>query len=137
MTEPLNRDEILALLERLGAAADAEALAAARALHAAVTDAGIAWDDLLVSEDEGDDGNAAEAEDVETGEPAAAPVPGGKTDRDAAALALIKKFLARPGITEAFRDEMEGYKADIAKGTFADEDHRYLSALDKRLSGKG
>ena len=135
MTEPLNRDEILALLERLGAADDAEALAAARALHAAVTDAGMAWDDLLVSED--DDGDAAEAEDAETGEPAATPVPGRKTDRDAAALALIKKFLARPGITEAFRDEMEGYKADIAEGTFADEDHRYLSALDKRLSGKG
>jgi hypothetical protein len=139
MTEPLNRDEIIALLDRLGGDDDADVLAAARALHIAIADAGTAWADLLVPEDAGDTGAAADtdvatvATDLNT--VAEAEVPAGKAGRDAGALALIDKLLARPGVTEAFRREMEGYRHDIAEGAFEDADHRYLGALHKRLSG--
>ena len=141
MMEPLNRDEIVALLERLGGDDDADVLAAARALHIAIADAGTAWADLLVPEDAGDTGGAADtdvatvATDLDT--VAEAEVPAGKAGRDAGALALIDKLLARPGVTEAFRREMEGYRHDIAEGAFEDADRRYLGALHKRLSAKG
>ncbi len=145
MTEPLNRDEIVALLERLGGDDDADVIAAARALHIAIADAGTAWADLLVPEDAGDTGGAADTDvdtDVDTvaaglDTVAEADVPAGKAGRDAGALALIDKLLARPGVTEAFRREMEGYRHDIAEGAFEDADHRYLGALHKRLSAKG
>ncbi len=134
MTEPLNRDEIIALLERLGEEDDAAVLEAARALHASVAESGTSWADLLVPEGGGEAADAApEAADTAP-EAAAAPTGGGGGGGDA--LALIDKLLARSGITEDFRREMEGYKADIADGTFADADLKYLRALDKRLSGK-
>lgn len=148
MTESLNRDEIIALLERLGGDADTDVLAAARALHAATTNAGIAWADLLVPEDTGDvvDSVADEPveavadESVETvaDEPVEAVVepPAEASARDAEALALIEKLLARSGITETFRDEMAGYKRDIADGAFEGSDYTYLVALQKRLSRK-
>ncbi|UCH75319.1 MAG: hypothetical protein JSU82_05605 [Rhodospirillales bacterium] len=128
MTEPLNREEIIALLKRLGEADDAAVLEAGRALHAMVTDADTGWDDLLVSQD----GVETEAADT-----AAAPVPADPGSRDGEAMALIDKLLARPGITEDFRREMEGYRADIGDGDFTDSDLKYLRAVDKRLSGKG
>lgn len=129
MTEPLKRDEIVALLERLGGDDDADVLTAAHALHAAVTDAGIGWNELLAGADPGEAGTADTAAD----QPATAPAPGD----GGGALVLIDKLLARPGITEDFRREMEGYRSDIAQDAFTDDDHRYLLALDKRLSGKG
>ena len=90
MTEPLNRDEIIALLERLGRGDDADVLAAARALHAAVTNAGTAWAELLVPEDSGDtaavDTGVADLDtgvaDLDTG---AADVDTGADDLDTAA----------------------------------------------------
>lgn len=130
MTEPLNRNEIIALLERLGGDDDADVLTAARTLHAATADAGTAWADLLVPENDGDTG-AAEPAAVEV------TIPTDATGRDAEALALIKKLLARSGVTETFREEMEGYQRDIAEGEFENADYQYLVALQKRLSGKG
>ncbi len=177
MTEPLNRGDIIALLQRLGGGDDAEVLEAARALHAAVAGAGTNWEALLVPEDAGDSG--AEADDgvdedladdgvdedvaddgvdedvaddgvdedvaddgvdedvAETPAPAEPEPPAGKHGQNAKALALIDKLLARPNVTEAFREEMAGYKADIAEGDFTDADYKYLRALAKRLSGKG
>jgi hypothetical protein len=135
MTESLNRDEIIALLERLGGDADTDVLAAARALHAATTDAGIAWADLLVPEDTGDSGVVVDSVADEPAEAVAEP-PADASARDAEALALIEKLLARSGITETFRDEMAGYKRDIADGAFESSDYTYLVALQKRLAGK-
>ena len=48
------------------------------------------------------------------------------------ALALIGKLLARSGISEDFREELEGYKTDIAEGEFNEADHRYIRAVFKR-----
>jgi len=129
MTESLDREEIVALLERLGGEDDADVLKSARALHAMVTAAGIGWGELL----SGHGAKTADSEEAGADRPAESDISGG----NAAALALIEKFLARPGITEEFRREMEGYRSDIAEGVFGADDHRYLVALDKRLSAEG
>jgi len=129
MNEQLDRDEILALLERLGGEDDADVLDSARTLHAMVTAAGVGWDELLT----GHGAKTADSEEAAADRPVESDVSG---DNDAA-LALIEKFLARPGITEEFRREMEGYRSDIAEGVFGADDHRYLVALDKRLSAEG
>jgi len=53
---------------------------------------------------------------------------------NAQSLLLIDKMLAKPDISEDFRGELEGYKADMAAGEFDDGDHRYIRALYDRLS---
>ncbi len=49
-------------------------------------------------------------------------------------IALIDKLLAKSDITSDMREELEGYKTDIAAGEFDTRDRRYLSAVYKRLS---
>ena len=46
----LNRERIIELLDRLGSEDDAKVVAAARALHKEVTEAGLGWDALLTPE---------------------------------------------------------------------------------------
>lgn len=48
--------------------------------------------------------------------------------------ALIEELLERPGISDQFRDELEGYKTDMADGNFEARDHRYVRALHARLN---
>jgi len=47
MAKP-DRSVFIALLQRLGAESDEEALAAARELHRAMVESGLSWDDLLI-----------------------------------------------------------------------------------------
>lgn len=71
----LDRSTFIALLNRLGAADDAEVLAAARELHATIIENGVTWDSLLVpdsapeeiedEEEDEDDEIDAEDEDEE------------------------------------------------------------------------
>ena len=51
MSDALERDTVIELLDKLGSEQDEDVLAAARALHAQITDAGAEWEDLLVGED--------------------------------------------------------------------------------------
>ena len=143
MTEALNRDELIQLLDKLGSEDDAEVLAAARDAQARVAAADLGWDDLLVPEQ-------AAAQDDDEEEPAAEadqPEPpsdvsdagdvgdgGDGGDGDAEALALIGKLLARKDISQELRDELEGYRVDISEGEFVDADRRYLRAMHQRLS---
>jgi hypothetical protein len=134
MTNRLDRDELISLLETLGSDNDEEALAAARVLDTKVAAAETTWSALLSSavgaavpetpEDGPEDGDnpalVAPAEDA--------------AGRNAQSLALIEKLLARGGHSDAFREELEGYKADIAAGEFDEGDHNYLRAVYKRLS---
>ena len=167
MTEPLKRDEVVGLLERLGSEPDEEVLEAARQVHARITAAGMTWDDLLVpdqadsvtddsddtgdTDDIGDADDADDAEDTddtddtddaddaddagyedpddESAEPAAE-----AAGKNAESLTLIDKLLAKSGISQDLREELEGYKADIAEGDFGDGDRRYLRAINARLS---
>ncbi len=48
MTEPLDRDVVIRLLDQLGGDQDADVLEAARDLHAQITAAGLNWDELLM-----------------------------------------------------------------------------------------
>ncbi len=138
MTEPLERDNVIALLKGLGSDQDEEVLEAARQVHAQITAAGMTWEDLLVPDVAADDGDDAEFQDTEdeTPEPPAeTPEPPAKTAKTAAdSLALIDQLLAKPGISEDLREELKSYKTDIAEGEFQEADRRYLRAVHARLS---
>ena len=167
MTEPLERDEVVGLLTRLGSERDEEVLEAARQVHARLTAAGMTWDDLLVPDqaddetedfdeaddsddtddaddaddsddtDDADDADDAEYEDEEdeededdeSAEPTAE-----TAGKNAEALTLIGKLLAKSGISQDLREELQGYKTDIAEGDFREADRRYLQAISERLS---
>ena len=158
MTEPLKRDEVVGLLKRLGSEQDEDVLEAAHQVHARITAAGMTWDDLLVpdqaaddaddaedtddfddtddtedTDDTGDadDADAAEYEDLEdeSAEPAAE-----TAGKNAASLTLIGKLRAKSGISQDWREELDGYKADNAEGDFGEGDRRYLRAISERLS---
>ncbi len=136
MTEPLEREELVALLNKLGSADDAEVLAAARDLHGRVEAAETTWEALIASEDQGlaaedalDEADEFLPEAAEEEERS----PEAQNADNAEALALIEKLLARPDTSEDLREELEGYKTDIAEGEFTAADHRYLRALVARL----
>jgi len=136
MSEAPERDTVIDLLDRLGSERDEDVLAAARALHAQITNAGMRWQDLLV----GDEAAAPDepAVDDETGETNDEDDTAGPATRftgdESETPALIDKLLAREGNSEAFREELEEYKTDLANGNFDPADHRYIQALYARLS---
>ena len=146
MTEALNRDELIQLLDKLGSEDDAEVLAAARDAQARVAAADLGWDDLLVPEqaaaqDDDEEEPAAETDQPappsdagDTGDVGDAEDTGDGGGGDAEALALIGKLLARKDISQELRDELEGYRVDISEGEFVDADRRYLRAMHQRLS---
>ena len=182
MTEPLSRDDAIELLKKLGGERDEDVLEAAREIHARITAADMAWEQLLVSEDgadepddfddadefddddtgeddtgedgtgedgtgEDDTGDEGTGED-DTGEDDESPDPEDKDEspdpededakparaKDVESLALIEKLLAKSNISADLREELKGYKTDIAEREFDARDRRYISAIDKRLS---
>jgi len=149
----LNRERIIELLNRLGSDDDAEVVGTARTLHGEVTAAGLGWDALLIPEDYEDpaieDDDLEEEEDEADPDPDPDPEPepepeinidpeafAGKVSdsRDAESLALIERLLARRQLGEATREELKGYKEDIAEGDFEESDRKYLRALHARIS---
>ncbi len=140
MAEPLERETVVALLEKLGGADDAEVLAAARELHSHIEAADLSWDELIVPEDaediEDDDEDALdEAEEFlpEAGDTEEEHSPEQRQVADAESLALIDKLLAGAAQSKELREELKGYKEDIAEGEFTAADRRYLRALAARL----
>jgi hypothetical protein len=159
MSDALERNTVIDLLERLGSERDEDVLAAARALHAQITEAGMNWQDLLVGDeaatpdepaidvsidddeidvdeidvDEIDvdeiDVDEIDVDEEETTEPATR-----FTGDESKTPELIEKLLAREGNSEEFRAELEEYKTDLAKGDFEPSDHRYIQALYARLT---
>jgi len=140
MSDELNRGELISLLEGLGDDADVQVIEAARTIHQRVTSTGVTWDELLVPEDvdepdeevdepdEEPDDDLDEDIGLEPGE--GAPL---EQDKHAVALALIDDLLARD-ISETAREELLGYKEDIAEGEFDGSDLKYLRALGARLT---
>jgi MoxR-like ATPase len=57
---------------------------------------------------------------------------GDKDDSDTAR-ALIEELLERPGISDQFREELEGYQTDIGTRDFEKKDEQYIRALYARL----
>lgn len=129
MTETLDRDELIGLLNSLGSEDDAEALAAARRAQALVAEAGVSWDELLVPEESAEEDRELDEEPTEAEEEP----PAEAAEKNAESLALIGKLLARKDISQELRDELEGYKADIAEGDFTEADRKYLRAVSQRL----
>jgi hypothetical protein len=171
MTEPIPREDVIELLNRLGSDRDEDVLEAAREVHARITAGNMTWDQLLVPDhaddaddaddesnddeiddesdddesdddesddsDDSDDSDAIESSDSdeEATEPAgAAGAKNAKNAKNAESLALIDKLLAMRGISTDLREELKGYKTDIAEGEFETRDHRYLRAVHARLS---
>ncbi len=163
MAGDLDRDGIIGLLESLGSERDEDVLEAAREIHAQVTAASVTWDVLLAPDAAAEDeapGGTAEEEDEDAaergeadGEDAAereeadgedaqfaeaegedvAPTPA--RDRgNKESLALITRLLAKSDISKDMREELQGYKEDIAEGEFEDMDRKYLRALHARLT---
>ena len=156
MTEPLNREEVIDLLQQLGSEQDSEVLESARRVHAQVTGAGLSWEELLVGDEpapeiaqepevEHEEEPAEEPESEPESEPEAEPAhdtgyddekgetPAEMAEKNAASLALIAKLLAKSDISDSFREELDEYKKDIAAGDFMEADRRYVAALHKRL----
>jgi hypothetical protein len=147
MGDELNRGELISLLERLGDDADERAIEAARTIHQRVTSTGVTWDELLVpegvdepGEDPDDDLDEDEDEDIGLGPEEGAPLEQSKDEgtpleqgKHAVALALIDDLLARD-ISETAREELLGYREDIAEGEFDGSDLTYLRALGARLT---
>ena len=136
MAEPLDRDEVIRLLDQLGSEQDADVLEAARELHAQIIAADMDWDELLTpdaSTEPDEDEDEEEAEDSEH-ERLDAPLPTGKVGKDADTLTLIETLLAKTGRSDSLREELEEYKIDIAQGDFGPKDHNYVRALYDRLT---
>ena len=138
MTEPLDRDDVIRLLDQLGGDQDADVLEAARDLHAQITAAGLNWDELLMPDvdtavDSTDTGETAVPDDSDQDHDDAA-LSAGKKGKNAETLALIEKLLAKPDRSDALREELKEYKEDIAQGEFNAKDHQYVSALYARLA---
>ncbi len=136
MSDGLDRDELISLLETLGSENDEEALAAARVLHGKVSAAGVTWDALLAERSGGPEDESEEEEaGLDLGDLGDLDkLPGDSAAKNAESLKLIGKLLAKSDISEDLRRELEDYKTDIAENDFSDSDHRYLRALCKRLS---
>jgi hypothetical protein len=137
----LDRQEFIRLLEKLGSDNEAEALSAARDLHAKVTVAGVSWDSLLAPDDEEDPGEEAAAyganDDDGAGDEQVLTAPdadlGELSEADKAeALSLIEQ-IAGMKVSAQTKGELEDYKRDIAAGEFLQSDLRYLRALQRRL----
>ncbi len=54
--------------------------------------------------------------------------------KNAETIALIDQLLAKSHVSSDMREELEGYKIDIAEGEFEERDRRYIRAVHKRLS---
>lgn len=143
MTEELNREHLIQLLERLGGEEDADVLAAAREASSCVGDAGLSWDDILVigkdSETDDDDGEDDDDgdDDFQAGDEPDAEAGDSGAGENAQVLKLIEGLLARTEISDDLRDELTGYKEDIAEGEFEASDRNYVRALHKRLTKRG
>ena len=119
-----DRTGFIALLEQLRQDDDAAVVAAARDITARMDAAGLTWEALIVG--------AEPEDDLDDGDDSTEFVPVSDASGDAE---LIDTLLARGDLSEDTRDELLGYKQDIAEGEFTAADSQYLQALAKRLSG--
>ena len=139
MSERLERNQVIELLEKLGSEQDQDALAAARMLHSQITESGMGWDDLLVGDkpeaEEQPQDDSLPDEDDNIADDAVEPDTRFTGD-ETQTLSLIEKLLARDSISSEFREELEEYKTSISDGIFEANDHRYVHAVYARLTKK-
>lgn len=128
MMTPEQRAELIEGLNSLAEDDDPSALAAARKASEIVASLNSSWDELLISaEPETDEETAPPAEESELDEQPAS------SEESRHGLKLIETLLSRRNLFEGTREELHGYKEDIAAGEFQPDDLRYLKALSRRL----
>ncbi len=133
----LDRPGIIELLGRLGAESDESVLAAARQLHAKVSQSGLTWDELLRTDlamagadvDAQRDDGPVDGTDDKPVEPEGELSAADKAE----ALRLIDRLLARKNLSNTLREDLADLKRSIADGSFDAMDSRYVRALVKRL----
>ncbi len=148
MRTDLERDDFIALLEKLKGEDEADILAAVRDLNAKMTVAGVSWDDLLISQDDTpaatdySDDDEDEDEDEDEGEGEGEVEQAEDDDSDLKPLSAEEKVEAASliaairgmEISDLTKDELEEYEDDLEHGEFEQMDLRYLKALKARLS---
>ena len=145
MRTDLERDDFIALLEKLKSEDEAEVLAAVRDLNAKMTVAGVTWDDLLMSQDDApaasDYSNEDEDEDEEEDEDEVEQTSDDddsdlnplSAEEKAEAASLIAAIRGME-ISDLTKDELKEYEDDLEHGEFEQMDFRYHKALKARLS---
>jgi hypothetical protein len=106
-----DRESFLALLGRLGGPDDADVLAAAREASRRVAASGLDWEELL------------------------RPPPAPRIEVSGDDAELIERLLATASVGEATKDELRGFRDDLAKGALDAADRKYIRALARRLGG--
>tara|TARA_B100000315_G_scaffold123899_1_gene113904 strand:+ start:10349 stop:10786 length:438 start_codon:yes stop_codon:yes gene_type:complete len=144
MRTDLERDDFIALLEKLKSDDEADVLAAARDINAKMTVAGVNWDDLLMSQDDvvaESDHSYDEDEEDEDDEESGAEDDGGDDDElnplsaeEKAEASSLIAAIRNMEISDLTKDELEEYEDDLEHGEFEQMDLRYLRALKTRLS---
>ncbi len=127
----MDRDNFIALLERLGDRDDDVALDAARTIHARVADSGFGWTDLLVPAPSDAAADTPQAAPV----PQADPPPAPTLTVDGDIIAVLDGLLAHPEISTDTRLDLQAMKDDAESGRLDPGDERYARALAVRLSG--
>jgi hypothetical protein len=138
MQKDLERDDFLVLLEKLRSEEDGVILTTVNDINTKMLDAGVSWDDLLISQDdiqEEDD----EDEDVinhedETEDDSNDTFEPLNDEEKREAESLIGAIRGMK-VSAATKKELDEYVEDINEGEFELMDLRYLRALKERLSG--
>ena len=132
MMTPEQRSELIEGLNGLADADDPSALATARKISGIVASLDSSWDELLIPAelDEDEDEDEDEALFAAEQSPDEQPVP---SEDGRKALKLIESLMSRRSLYEGTREELRGYKEDIAAGEFLADDLHYLKALSRRL----
>jgi len=136
MQTDLNRDEFLELLEKLSSTKKSDVLSIVEEINNKMSNAGVTWDQLLISSqaeeeeevEESDDDEVINIEDVE--ESKSQPI--SKTE-----ITEVKKLIqAIDAISksDATKQELREYEEDLKEGDFEQMDLQYLRALKDRLS---
>ena len=158
MSEPLDRQQVIELLNDLGKAQDEDVLSAARSLNSRITNSGLSWGDLLVADQSGveevtqdkeivdsveglnnetNKGSVVPDDPVERIEESSQPEPSESAEisvDETQTLTLIKELLAADRFSSDLHEELEEYITEIADGTFNPSDHQYIHHLYARLT---
>jgi len=126
----VDRTTFIELLDKLRHEDDAEILAAVKEINRRMDEGGVSWEEVLVggAQDADDDDDYGDTDEDDLDD-----APAGDVSGDSA---LIESLLGRDDLSEETREELEGYKEDIAEGEFSASDSRYLQALAKRITDK-
>ena len=135
MQTDLERADFLVLLEKLRSEEDAVVLATINDINAKMSDAGVSWDDLLISQDDiqVEDGEDATDQEGETENDSGEFFEPLNDEEKREAESLIGAIRGMK-VSTATKKELDEYVEDIKEGEFELMDLRYLRALKERLS---